>query len=203
MLNHLNLLPLSFRARQLVSTYVRAWGLVWLLCAVGIGYGCFHRWNHLLILEQDAAFAAVSSQPIRDFQSEHRAIIKDIEKIEERESWLTDSDSREAMQIIGIISHSAGATHGRVSVQNLELNAIERTAVARKDPEQPQTKQEPVIEQRMQLDLTGIADDDLAVASFVAGLRDSGVFESVELKSSFTQIFDEHNSREYNVSCIY
>ena len=55
----------------------------------------------------------------------------------------------------------------------------------------------------MQLTLTGSAVDDLAVSSFVAWLRESEVFETVELRSSESVELNEHNARKYLVACVY
>jgi hypothetical protein len=60
----------------------------------------------------------------------------------------------------------------------------------------------------MQLTLTGIASDDLAIAEFVAALRRRGGFHAVELRSSADARPPSRHSggdvtaREYTVECV-
>jgi hypothetical protein len=110
--------------------------------------------------------------------------------------------------LLGIISSATQKNNGRISVQTLNVAAFDRPVATANAPAGTNSgnrgsKEDVVHEQRMQLDLNGIAVNDLAVASFVAFLRESGVFESVELKSSVSQIFNNHETRGYEVTCIY
>jgi hypothetical protein len=187
----------------MVVGQLKLWLVVWLAVSMAVGYVCFQRWAELIVLEQQSTFAGIASQPVLEVRKQQQVISKEIELIRERESWLTDRASGESIQILGIISQSTQANQGRVSVQNMELTTVERTIPGPAQTGDGKKPPEPIVEQRTQLDLTGIAIDDLAVASFVAGLRESQVFESVELKSSFGQVYKDQNTREYKVTCIY
>ena len=93
-------------------------------------------------------------------------------------------------------------------MRTLNVMSFDRPVVTADSPTETKSgqrvpKEDVVLDQRKQLDLNGIAVNDLAVASFVAFLRESGVFESVELKSSVSQNFNKHETRGYEVTCIY
>ena len=199
-----DLLPESVRKRRSFAAGMRVWVIVWFVTALSTGYACAVRSQELQDLQASAEAMAIAASPLKDLQSETRKLARDVREIRERESWLVESDSQQALQLLGILSESTGGISGRVSVQSLDLSTIhvetpkpaEQSAASGKDESKS-------VSTRMQLDLQGVAVDDLAVASFIAGLRDSGVFESVELKSSAGHILDNHEIRQYDVRCIY
>lgn len=200
-----NLLPQSVRNQRLVSVGLKRWSCVWLLAGLSTLVFCAQQQRHVSDLEIAAVRLSAMAAPVRDLQKEQRKLQLEIAAIRERESRLVESDSRQALQLLGIISSAAATNNGRISVQSLKLTSIEREIAGPENKAKSGKKKqkEAEVEQRMQLELSGIAVDDLTVASFVAGLRESAVFESVELKSSVRQIVDNHDTRQYDVTCIY
>ena len=203
-----NLLPLSIVHRRFLSSRLKRWAAVWLFAFVAAICVCLSQLQMLSDLEGTAARLAAKSGPLREIAAEQHRMANEVEAIKERESWLTDSDSSQTLQLLGIISSAAQKNNGRVSVQTLNVTSFDRPietadSRAKYNTGKRRSKEDAVLEQRMQLDLNGIAVNDLAVASFVAFLRESGVFESVELKSSVSQVFNHHETRGYEVSCVY
>ena len=203
-----NLLPESVVHRRFLISRLKGWAAVWLVVFVATILICLSQLQMLTDLEHTAAELAAKSGPLREIAAEQQEMAKEVEAIRERESWLTDSDSSQTLQLLGIISSATRKNNGRISVQTLNMMSFDRPVITTDSPTgtkpAPRGPKEDVVhEQRMQLDLNGVAVNDLAVASFVAFLRESGVFESVELKSTVSQIFNNHETRGYEVTCIY
>ena len=197
------LLPISVRNRRSFERGVKVWTVVWIATALGTFYVCQQRSRYLTDLSAQAAAVEKQAQPLRELRQNASEMRAEIRRIQERQSWLTESDSGQTLQLLGIISRAAGSINGRINVQNLNLHTIERTSAQHDENTSGDRKAKPETEPRMQLDLAGYAVDDIAVASFVAGLRDAGVFESVELKSSGSQIREEQEARQYELACVY
>ena len=193
-----NLLPESVVHQRFLASRLKRWSIVCLIVFLTTVFICVWHLQVLTDLEWTAARLAAKSGPLRGLVAEQQQMTHDIEAMRERESWLTDSDSSQVLQLLGIISSATQKNNGRISVQTLNMTSIDRPVTRSPDDDDDDAQ-----EQRIQLDLNGIAVNDLAVASFVAFLRESDVFESVELKSSVSQIFDNHETRGYEVTCIY
>ncbi|MEO2013257.1 MAG: hypothetical protein ABGZ53_02700 [Fuerstiella sp.] len=203
-----NLLPMSIVHRRCLTFRLKRWAAVWLVVLFATVFVSLSQLQTLSELECTAAKLAAKSGPLRAIAAEQQQMAQEVEVIKERESWLTDSDSSQTLQLLGIISSAAQKNKGRISVQTLSVMSFDRPVVTPESGTRTNTRsrgsnEEEVLEQKMQLDLNGIAVNDLAVASFVAFLRESGVFESVELKSSIGQIFNHHETRGYEVTCVY
>ena len=197
-MSSLNLLPDSVTNRRAALRHFLAWAVVWGvsgICAFSLSTAEQRR---LADLESRSGRLEALAAPVKRTRAQLVGLQERIQDIEERESWLVDSDSQQTLQLIGIISAAAAQVQGRVSVDTLHLAGFDREI-----PPPENSTDEPTIEHRMKLELNGLAVDDLAVASFVAGLRDTGVFESVELHSSISEVVEQHPSRRYDVSCVY
>ncbi|MCA9051766.1 MAG: PilN domain-containing protein [Planctomycetaceae bacterium] len=203
-----DLLPASVRQRRYLLTSLRWWSIVWTFVLLGTFYVCLNCGRELQNLQETASRLQAEAAPVKTVDERNQVLQQEIMQIRERESWLTESDSSQTLQLVGIISHAAAQNHGRISVRKLSLFSFERPLpgfeTENRSRSKSKKKSEPLpTETRMQLDLTGIAIDDVAVASFVSSLRDSGVFESVDLQSSLSQQFNGQDTREYSVSCVY
>ena len=200
-----DLLPVSVRNRRSLVSSLKCWATVWVLILLATFYVCLGQNRLMKNLETTAARADAQANPLRKVQAEERRMRKQITEIRKRESWLTESDSGQTLQLLGVVSRAARENHGRINVETLKVREIERALESPKPAanRRSKTKQKVAVEKKMQLDLNGIAVDDLAVASFVAVLREAGVFESVELKSTLSEIVSNHETRKYEVSCLY
>lgn len=197
-MSSLNLLPDSVTNRRVALRHFIVWAVVWTVTGIGVFSLSTEEHRRLADLESRSVRLEVLTAPVKLTRTQLVGLQVRIQDIEERESWLVDSDSQQTLQLIGIISGAAAQVQGRVSVDTLNLAEFDREI-----PVSGNSTDEPTIEHRMKLNLNGLAVDDLAVASFVAGLRDTGVFESVELHSSISEIVEQHSSRRYDVSCVY
>lgn len=198
-----DLLPVSVNNRRSVERALITWGVLWVIAGVATFYLCHQHAQHLDRLEATAQAIEAQAKPLNDVRRKAAVMRADIKRIQERESWMTESDSGQTLQLLGIVSQAAGRIEGRLNVESMNLQAFEREIIQPETSKRTDPKSRPKSEQRMKLDLAGHAVDDLAVASFIAGLRDAGVFESVELKSSVSQVREEFETRHYEATCIY
>ena len=205
MTDELNLLPESVRKTRIVVSRMKCWGLTWLVMVIVSISVCIVSGQNRQHLEATAARLASQADPLRKIQSEQKAMQREAQQILKREAWMTDADSNQTLALMGIVSQAASRNQGRISVHDLKLTSFERP-VANDRPTaagKRASKEKVEVEQRMQLELNGHAVDDLAVASFVAVLREADVFESVELRSSVSEVLNNHETRHYEVTCVY
>jgi len=184
--NHVNLLPWEYRRRRLTLYRLRRWAAVWLVCLLAEGglwwvQGDRHEavQQRLVTLERD--FSSVSRLQLDNGRM--RARLTDLSK---RETLLGQLQSEPApLLMVGLASQSARDCAGRVCIDHMQYASA--TPAANDPPPAKGGKKEvaplPPAE-RGKLTLAGRGLDSLAVSKFVVGLRDSGVFERVELKSA-------------------
>lgn len=199
---HSDLLPTSVVNRRLLVPRMKAWCCIWLLTAVAMIGLCLHRGRSLTGMRLESALLNAQAKPLREVQASQKKMRAEVQRIRDRESLLTESDSSQTLQLVGIVSQAAKRNEGRVSVQAFRLTSIE-TEITPDKPLPRKSKKKPEVLKQTQLELDGVAINDVAVASFVAMLRESGVFESVELKSTLSAVVNDHETRQYRVACIY
>ena len=105
------------------------------------------------------------------------------------------------IDLLGVLGTAAQANPGKVHVQRLTVQAGQATAqpVPARGAPAASPAGSPLIVST--LSLNGLADDDAALAQFVTALRQSGVFERVELRSSSQVAAD--STRQYQLECRY
>jgi hypothetical protein len=83
-------------------------------------------------------------------------------------------------QLLSTISRSSRGTQGELQIRKLALRLVE-TPVESKGKT---TSAPPAVVRSYLLSVTGVAKNNLHVAQFASALRDSGVFDRVDLKST-------------------
>ncbi len=204
-----DLLPSSVLKARLLRSGMKFWAVVWIIVSLVATTMVLGKRSQLRSLEAASSHAAEKAAPIQKLEGERKQLETQIAKIRERESWLTESDSSQTLSLMGIISGAAETNQGRINVQSLRLASIERPVATPKQDNSKKLrantgkKKKVEFEQRMELILNGYAVNDMAVASFISVLREASVFESVELRSSDSQVFNQHETRQYELTCIY
>jgi hypothetical protein len=224
MKNSINLLPLRYRRRQLLRRMLASWLLVWIAC-LGIGIGvCGLAWRHSQSLEQAALAAERTAGPLKQLVDEQATMQSAIGELDAKApaAGAVQSD-RPVLTLIGLVSQSAQRCQGRLVVEQLSFERKDKSpAGAGKMPPAAETPPDssshrlaarpgvgaespntaPAEDEPWgRLTVRGDALDNLAVATFVVGLRDSGVFRHVELKSCNRSLVAGHESRSYLVEC--
>lgn len=221
MKRHLNLLPLKMRLRLLVRTQLRRWAVVWCLAAMAGMVAWMQLDEELYALSNDADALKKKCQPILKTRRDHAKLLTEQSRITKRLDLIAKlQDPQAAFRLIGLISRSARACEGGIRVRDFWLSE-DRVPIAFANPQptrqarQPKrgrqkgtpkpTAEEapkPEVKVTSRLVLQGVASDNLAVAKFVVALRESGAFDTVDLKSSMGASI-RSRLRTYRIECVF
>ncbi len=205
MKSHINLLPLGYRRRQLIRRALGWWSCVWLTCLTGAaaayGLACYRSGS----LEQEVTVAESSAAPLLRLQQEQAAMQKALNAALAKGTVLGQvQDDRPPLSLLGAVSQSARRCGGRLDVQHLGFERKDREQTETSKPATAGKPPQPAAEKHDswgQVTIRGNALDNLAVATFVAGLRDSGLFRNVELKSCVRASSGGKETRSYVLEC--
>lgn len=206
--DHLNLLPLVARRRNLFWLRLRQWSVVWMVACCLSLVGAVVQTSRIASQHYRLSELEESMRPLRATQQELDQMMQRLTTLRSRESMLAMLERMEQpVQLLGIIGRSIGGDHPEVQVYDLTVSptqivqAIKATdsAAAPKGVATPTTRNV----DRVQLKIDGLGVDDLAVARFVAGLREAGVFETVALKSSIRAVALPGECRQFTVECVF
>jgi len=201
----LNLLPLGHRVRELTVRRLLGWSLVWAVCAAATLGLWWPKQGRCRTARQAREAAQSSFEPLE-------GLLAESDSMQEELDWLQANgivsgkllDDKPVLALIGQVGQSASECHGRLVVRNLlferrehpvEIDQPEPKGPKEKTPEPEDTGPWAVVT------LEGEAVDNLAVATFVVGLRDSGLFRRVELKSSHEKSPTQNAFRSYQIEC--
>lgn len=189
MTTSINLLPMKFRRRQLVTQIAKSWLFLYGFAALLIMVGAWWTWNQNSA--QKIVLNAVKLQyaPVERLVSESERYRAETESMQQRERLALElSRHRSILALMGRLSISAKNCDGKVSIKEMILDS------------ELGLKDEPA---QSKLTLTGVGTDDVAIAHFVAELRDSEMFESVQLTSSGSTVIEDYESKLYSLECTY
>jgi hypothetical protein len=105
-------------------------------------------------------------------------------------------------QLLATISQSSSYCAGNIQVRKLTFQHVRIADTTTEKDVKAGAKAPPMRDVRKLL-LNGIAKDNLAVARFVSSLRDSGAFQTVDLKSSLGSAVADAGSQTYHVECSF
>lgn len=192
-----NLLSLDFRLRMLRRARLRQWLVMGGLSLLVTAALCFVEYRKLRQSRQEVRSQAEVCQPLKAMQIGTAQIRDRLAELRGRQSLLGElRDEQVPYRVVGVVSHSARKCRGRLRVERLDLSESE---VAETKQDQPQDAAEDLTAVK----LAGIAADNLAVARFVVALREFGVFERVDLKSSLGDAQSGGRSRKYLIECTF
>ena len=125
--------------------------------------------------------------------------------------------SFDPIKLLGVLSDKARPLNGEITILEMDFapfiiqRKVEKKSAAapvrrrrglRAAP--PKSRQQEFKSiTRTELSLKGHAIDDLVLSSFITSLRQTGVFHSVELKSSDDTNQDPRFKRAYHVRCVF
>ena len=108
------------------------------------------------------------------------------------------------LSLLGVVSQSARRCEGRLVVQHLTFERKDKQHTEGNRPPQPGDPKRLVPDRQDSwgcATILGDAMDNVAVATFVVGLRDSGLFRKVELKSCLRSPTAGREIRSYLLEC--
>jgi hypothetical protein len=200
-----NLLPLGYRRRQLVHRLLVKWSLVWITCIVVGVAACGLAWRRSQLLQRDEVAAERSAAPLERLVEEQATMQASLKELEAKGTVLGQVQSeRPLLSLLGVVSQSARRCEGRLVVQHLGFERKPKKQTEGSESPQSSGPQKPLPEKDElwgRVTIRGEAMDNVAVATFVVGLRDSGLFRRVELKSCVRSPAGGRGIRSYDLEC--
>ena len=188
----INLLTSRFRFYLLMKARVLQWSGVWAACSL-IMISWWQVENDRLGETRDAlAIMESRCAPLRQMQQQNLALAERANNLKSHQSLLARLDDEQVpYRLLGLVSKTTADCVGTIRIESL---AFERrlesapsisekpgSASTTENSHQSDTSEKQEV---ATLTLNGIADDNITVSQFVGLLRDSSVFQSVELVSS-------------------
>jgi hypothetical protein len=200
-----NLLPLSYRRRQLARRLLVKWSLVWMACFAISAAACGFAWYRSQSLQQAVVAAERSAAPLQHLVEEQATMQVSIKEFDAKGTILGQVRSeRPLLSLLGVVSQSARRCEGRLVVQHLGFERKDEQRTEERKSPQSGGPQKPAPEKNEpwgRVSIRGDAMDNVTVATFVVGLRDSGLFRHVELKSCVRSPTGGREIRCYVLEC--
>ncbi len=203
-----NLLSWNYRRRQLIRRRLLQWS-----AAAAVLGSVAAGWVAAALVQQ-----AEVRQIVADLEAQYAPIAELTRQLTEARKTLRQwedrrkaaaalEETRPALTLLGLVSRCARACQGRLRIDQLALQPLQAV------PGADRRKSSPGSQQALEatgsnnspsatVTIKGQALDNLAVAQFVASLRETRAFEKVELKST-AQAASETAVRSYLVECTY
>ena len=212
MKTNVNLLPWDYRRSRLIRRRLRQWSVVWSLTALVLAAGWLEarsRWQAAL---QETENEEERYDEVRVLRGEIARLTAQQKNLGEQQELVRRlQQAPPPLLPLALVSASAAHCGGRVAVRHLFYNEQppKSSAVTVSAPipgpaangQPPASVPKTVERQPAQLTLDGVGADNVAVAEFVVGLRESGAFERVELKSTAASVTRSGNVTTYQVEC--
>jgi hypothetical protein len=206
----MNLLPYKVRLRLATTPRIRAWCLTLCASAVAGSAWFFCEFENLNRSRQALARLEDRAHPLQQMVRDRNRIQHKLAETTSRESILSSLDAnRTPLAYLAIVGQAAQNGGNRLHVTEMHVETKPEAPagdVAAVSPvtngSKPPGPEQASLDTQTEVLLTGAAIDDLAVAAFVRGLRDSEAFDDVELKSSREATARNGSIRHYEVQCI-
>lgn len=218
MKSSLNLLPFEHRVRETARRRLLQWCLVWALCAVAALGLWWAKEGHCRAVRRQLQGAQRDYTPVEETIQENDKMRSELDQLRAKGTLLGKLlDEKPPLTLIGVVSQSARACNNRLVVQSLSFCRHEKASqVDARAADNRQTSRvspaalsragtrDPAAENTEpwgSVTLQGQAMDNVAVATFVVNLRESGLFRRVELKSSVGDRSADEQVRTYLLEC--
>jgi len=206
MKRHLNLLPWKLRCQMLLRQRIRQWAMGWAVLVALATTAYAKNWHGLLVAQGEVATWQRRVQSVRTIDENNERLRGQLAIIRERLVKYGHLESEQlGFQLLATVSQSTESISGHIQVQKLTFKQtrVQEAANESKPPAKSTAKAPPKFREVRTLSLMGVATNNLAVAQFVASLRDSGAFHTVDLKLSQGSKLATTDSRTYQVECSF
>ena len=197
MKSHVNLLPYRVLRQQVVHRWLRRWLVIGCVAAAAMALAVGNLWHAAQVAGTQREQLEEDYRPVKKANRDIQSLRAQIAKLQQQKAIsMALSDNQPPLTVVGLISRAAQSCRGNVVVQQLEFK---RAAVSKSKGS--------TTDHRLRgaglLSLNGIGQSNVAVAQFAAALRDSGVFERVELKSTQAEKRVDGEFRNYSIECVF
>lgn len=184
--DRLDLLPLSFQRKMLQQSLVRRWSIALAVCAA-LAVAIFIRQHHeYQLARQVLESRRLRAAPLETVQTQNAEIQKRLARIREDQQLRAELESEQlAFHLLATVSRSAATCSDNVQVQQFSFSRTRSTVTTQPSNTDGQSSQPEQTEiETLVMTVKGIGADNLTVSRFVVALRDSQMFDKVDLKSS-------------------
>lgn len=175
-----------------------------------VGFAAFVKFRFILAEQSVLQTEQRKYTSLIAMKTQNTRVNKQLLTLRRRLALLEDFENKQfPLNLVGLVSESAVKSDHRIQVEDLSFTRTQKTVI---DPTSTRTRnpkrkaalaKQSQTEEELKLVLKGTAADDLAVAKFIVSLRDSGVFERVELKSSIAEEIEGAKVRRYLLECTF
>ena len=193
MKNSLNMLPLVYRRRVVRRRCVRAWVLVSGIVTASLVVWYVSERSYFELLTSRLRVVQTEYSPVQSMEEAVNGVRKQLDELQTRETIALElAENQPVLTLVGVVSQAAARTGGQIGVAEMTLL---RSSFLEKGQHPGKSKNV--------VTLQGKGLDNVAIAKFLAGLRDSGIFRTVELRSSGIQPTSLDQHRSYKVECLF
>ena len=193
MKSNVNLLPVEFRRRSLMSVRIRQWSVTFSICFFVVMSAIAIQWHRLNSQKQTLTSRRVLAEPYKTMEQDLARMQEELSQLHANRSLLAEAHrSTHTVKLLGLASRSAN--------ENLQIKTLEFKSTLENTATEENSEPKSMI--RTELILDGIARDNLAISQMQAGLKSGQVFDSVEvLKISETKSEENDLVRSYSITC--
>lgn len=185
-----NVVPQSYRRAVVARRAIRDWSFLGLIIGSALGLYVAVEVERLRSSYSAMQTESSAARPYIEMSATIERLRSEIEAIERGDALLRRLKVEGSpLGPVALISKASRACQGRVWIQDFhfESNSHSGSAGGLRPAPAPRTTPDGAAKaDRPKMTVTGTAADHLAAAEFVAALRDSNAFRTVELKSSIT-----------------
>ncbi|MBI3866015.1 MAG: PilN domain-containing protein [Planctomycetia bacterium] len=203
MKDRLNLLPLAFQRNTLRRTQIRQWSVAAGICGILVAsIGLFQHYE-LHRLEQGLQMRRLRAEPLEALRTQNEQQRNRLALLLDDQKVLAELESEQlAFHLLSTVSRSAASCTDGVQVQQFSFS---RSKSIVKSPQTgataPSDQQQTTEVETLVMTVKGIGADNLTVSRFVVALRDSLLFEKVDLRSSTGGQGPVRGVRSFVVEC--
>jgi Tfp pilus assembly protein PilN len=195
MKSHVNLLPYSVLSQQVVLSWLVRWAVIGGLAVAGAAIALANVRQAAVRTEAQRERLEAEYRPVAEAKQQAQTLRAQIDELEQREAIsMSLCDERPVLAVVGLVSRAAHACRGGVAVEQLEFKRDGAPQAGGRG-----ARAEPGGDGL--LSLTGVGRSNVAVSQFAAALRDAGVFQRVEVKSTAAEKRADGEFQSYTIEC--
>ena len=205
--DHIDFLPLKHHRAVLLRCRLLQWSVVWVGCVAMAAAGWWLMQSRCRASRHAMEAAQRSYSPLEKLIAGRNDLQTKLGALKAKGTVFGQlRDERPLLTLIGAASRSARQCNGRLVVHSFSFKRQEDlrdTNPQKGKVRNKQSQDSPKEEETPWASVTfaGDALDNVAVATFVVALRDSGLFRRVELKSSVGNKSADAEVRSYLLEC--